>query len=134
MRAVIDTNVFVTALLRGTVPRRIYDAFLDGEFTPVFSPETLAELLEVLTRPALQALMSQTEVQTFLDTIQHDTLLVRPRRHVRACRDPKDDIFLDSAIAGRADCIVTGDRDLLALDPFRDIRILRPAEFLRHLA
>lgn len=49
---------------------------------------------------------------------------------VRACRDPKDDKFLELAVNGRADLIVTGDRDLLDLNPFRDIPIIAPAEYL----
>jgi predicted nucleic acid-binding protein len=49
---------------------------------------------------------------------------------VRACRDPRDDKFLEVAVHGRADAIVTGDRDLLDLNPFRGIAILTPAEYL----
>jgi predicted nucleic acid-binding protein len=50
---------------------------------------------------------------------------------VRACRDPDDDKFLETAINGEADCIVTGDRDLLALDPFEGVAIFTPRDFLR---
>ena len=49
---------------------------------------------------------------------------------VGACRDPKDDKFLELAVSGRADYLVTGDLDLLVLDPFRGVRILTPADFL----
>ena len=51
---------------------------------------------------------------------------------IRACRDPRDDKFLEAAIHGQADAIVTGDLDLLALDPFHGVRILTPAAFLEH--
>jgi len=59
--------------------------------------------------------------------------LAVPVRIVTICRDPKDDKFLEAALAGRADCIVSGDADLLNLTPFEDIPILRPAEFLARL-
>jgi predicted nucleic acid-binding protein len=50
------------------------------------------------------------------------------------CRDPKDDKFLEAALTSQADCLVTGDADLLVLDPFEGIPILRPAEFLARLS
>ena len=134
MLAVIDTNVLVSALLHGATPRRVYDAFLCGQLTPVFSPETLAELIDVLTRPSLRALMNDEEVAAFLTLIRRDALIVHPTRHVETCRDAKDNILLDCVLAvGRPACLVTGDHDLLALHPFRDISILRPSEFLRLL-
>ena len=134
MRAVIDTNVFVSALLQGAVPRRVYTAFLRGHLTPVFSGETLAELIDVLARPPLRILMHQSEIDGLLTLIQRDALLVRPTHHLRACRDPKDNMLLECALAGRADCIVTGDEDLLTLHPFHGLPILRPTDFLRWLS
>lgn len=50
---------------------------------------------------------------------------------IRACRDPRADKFLEVAVRGRADLILTGDQDLLALHPFRDIAILSPVDYLR---
>ena len=125
--------MFVTALLGGGTPHRVYDAFLRGELVPVFSQDTLAELTEVLTRPGLRALTTGAEVRTFLTLIQRDGLIVRPTHRVHVCRDPKDNMILDCALAGQVSCIVTGDHDLLALHPFRGIRILRPRDFLQLL-
>ena len=56
--------------------------------------------------------------------------MVQVSRAIRACRDPRDDKFLEVAVHGRADLIVTGDEDLLALNPFRGIAILAPAAYL----
>ena len=78
MRVVVDTNVFVTALLHGATPHRVYEAFLAGRFIPLLSAETLAELLDVLTRPSLRVLMSEAEAGAFLRLIQRDALIVRP--------------------------------------------------------
>ena len=94
LRAVIDTNVFVTALLRGVASRCIYDIFLNGAFTLVFSHDTLAELIDVLTRPSLQVLTSDTEVTRLLTAIKRDGVIARPTTRITACRDPKDNIFL----------------------------------------
>jgi predicted nucleic acid-binding protein len=59
--------------------------------------------------------------------------LVIPNQEVTACHDPKDNKFLEAALAGEADTIVTGDDDLIVLNPFEGVDILRPAEFLARL-
>ena len=133
MRGVIDTNVFVTALLKEQTSQRVYQAFLDGLFILLFSPDTLAELLEVLSRTSLRVLLSEPEVRQFLALIQRDGLIVHPTTSIQACRDPKDNMFLDCALAGEATYLATADKDLLVLNPFRSIRILRPSEFMRLL-
>lgn len=57
--------------------------------------------------------------------------VVEPREQIRVCADPDDDRFLEAAVAANADVIVTGDRQLLALNPFRSIGIITPADYLR---
>ena len=57
--------------------------------------------------------------------------MVNITEHIAACRDPKDDKFLELAVSGRADLIVSGDQDMLALNPFRGISIVTPAAFVR---
>ena len=66
----------------------------------------------------------------FLETILNDAVWIEIQESVVACRDPKDDKFLALAVNGQADFIVTGDRDLLVLNPFRGIAIVQPEEFL----
>ena len=56
--------------------------------------------------------------------------LINIEESIIACRDPKDDKFLELAVNGKADYLITGDRDLLILHPFRDIQIISPADFL----
>ena len=96
--------------------------------------ETLAELLDVLTRPSLRVLMDEGEIARFVALVQRDGRMVRPTLRIDACRDAKDNIFLECAVAGRAACLVTSDNDLLSLHPFRGIPIIRPREFLRSLS
>lgn len=60
-------------------------------------------------------------------------VLIEPNEQVSICRDPKDNKFLELAVSGKADFIVSGDEDLLELNPFREIRILKPADFLQML-
>ena len=65
-----------------------------------------------------------------LNDIEKEALFIEPVVKISECRDPKDNKFLELAVAGKADCIVTGDKDLLELHPFRNIRIITPKEFL----
>ena len=74
--------------------------------------------------------MRSRDPQTVVDLIVLRGEAVNPRRQWTVCRDPKDDKFLDVAVAGHADALVSGDEDLLVLHPFQGIPIVQPAEFL----
>jgi len=144
VRAVLDTGVLVSALIRrqGTTGD-VLRALRDGRFIAVYSTDILVEIIDVLGRPALRAKyhIEPDDISVVINLIRLRGDLVVPTRKVAACRDPKDDKFLEAAlpeghrdgVAGGADCIVSGDADLLDLAPFEDIPILRPAEFLARL-
>ncbi len=95
----------------------------------------LEELTNVLARPRIRKKydISQNYIRNVLDLILLRGQLIEPGERVTVCRDPKDDIFLSVALAGEADVLVTGDEDLLALHPFRGIRIIGPSAFLAEL-
>jgi uncharacterized protein len=136
LRAVIDTGVLVSALIRrqGTTGD-VLRALRDGRFAIVFSVDLLVELVDVLGRDPFRSKyhIEPGDVAVLINLIRLRGELVAPQRSVTACRDPKDDKFLDAALAGEADCVVSGDADLLDLTPFDGIPILRPAEFLARL-
>jgi uncharacterized protein len=88
------------------------------------------ELNNVLGRAKFQRYVIEGERERFLLSLLQEAKLVEIREKVRACRDPKDDKFLELAVNGRADFIVSGDGDLLALHPRRSIQILTPSDFL----
>ena len=133
MRAVVDTNVLVSAvILPGSQLGKILFYIRDGSFTLLYHSATLAELVRVLESSRIQKRFGPiaADVQTTVELIVRYGELIELTQHFALCRDPKDDIFLDVAVAGQADVIVSGDKDLLALHPFGDIRILNPREFL----
>lgn len=136
IRAVIDTNILVRAFIRraGSVGP-ILEELLDGKYLLVYSGALLDELIDVLGRPRLQNKyeIEQSEVERLVELINLRGELVSPIQAIRACRDPKDDMVLEAAIAGGADIIVSGDKDLLVLSPFEGILIVGPAEFLARL-
>jgi uncharacterized protein len=133
MRAVVDTNILVRALIKpqGTVGP-VLRQFRDGEYRLLYSETLLAELVDVLSRPRIRDKygIGTDDVATVLALIDLRGELIVPRRRITVCRDPKDNQVLEAATAGRADVIVSGDDDLLVLDPFEGIPIVTPAVFL----
>jgi uncharacterized protein len=90
----------------------------------------LAELYEVLSRPKFRPYVDEDDARAFITSLAGDAELIEVNVHIAACRDPKDDKFLELAISGQATHIVTGDADLLALNPFQGIAIMTPHETL----
>ncbi|MEW6716554.1 MAG: putative toxin-antitoxin system toxin component, PIN family [Chloroflexota bacterium] len=136
MRAVIDTGVFVSALIRrqGTTGA-ILRALRDGHFSAIYATDMLVEIIDVLGQEKFQNKyhIHPDDISALIHLIRLRGELVIPKQLVSACRDPQDDKFLTAALTGRADCIVSGDADLLDMQAFEGIPILRPAEFLARL-
>ena len=130
-RVVLDTNALVSRLLsRRSVPGQAVDAAMTHHGV-LASEATLMELAEVLGRAKFDPYLTIGERQDFLRQFDRIAERIEILRPIRACRDPKDDKFLELAVEGAADMIVTGDNDLLALHPFQGISILTPARFLQ---
>jgi len=130
LRTVFDTSAVVSAvLLPRSVPRLAFDlAIASG---PILLTEaTLRELDEVLRRPKFDRYISEELRLEFLAALVRTAEPVEISESVDACRDPKDNKFLEAAVCGRATHLITGDQDLLVLHPFRAIAILSPQAFL----
>ena len=100
----------------------------------LISFQVLAELHEGLGRDKFRRYVEEEEVHKFLAALTRDAQLVDVEVQIAACRDPKDDKILELAVSGNATHIVTGDDDLLVLDPFRGISIVTPNRFLESLS
>jgi uncharacterized protein len=125
---VFDANVLVSAALNITsTPAQALLLAIEQDLV-VFSETTFAEISAVLARPKFSFLGSRRD--EFLALIAPHQAFFEPGESIKVCRDPKDDAYLEVAVASDAWAIVSGDDDLLVLDPFRSIRILRPAEYL----
>ena len=133
MRIVIDTNIFISRLLLpDSVPGRAATHAIDAGIVLV-SEDTLTELADVLARPKLDAYLTLKTRQQFFLELEQIAELVPIIQRIHACRDPRDDKFLELAVNGGAELSLTGDRDLLALDPFCGITIQAPADYLAKL-
>ena len=126
MRVVFDTNVLISALVYGGLPRELLTRVFRGEITLVSSAVLMDELEEVLVArfghdPSL-ARTVRAEIELLAELVGASDL-------APVARDPDDDAVLAAAIAGDASAIVTGDRDLITLGEHHGIRIVTPREF-----
>lgn len=129
-RIVVDTNVLVSRLLLpGSVSGQAVRKAV-GVGQVVVSETIMEELAAVLCRAKFDRYLSIADRQEFIRLLGRIAEIVSIVRVVRACRDSRDDKVLEVAVNGRADLIITGDRDLLELDPFVGIAILSPAGYL----
>lgn len=101
----------------------------------LYSEATLNELIDVLGRPRMvhRYGITAAEAEALCALLIRRGELVQPDRIITACRDPKDNKFLEVAVAGRADVIVTADEDLEVLGPFEGIPMIQPSKFLQLL-
>ena len=133
MSIVVDTNVFISAALKekslpGTAVHLVAESGL-----LLKSTITERELFVTLARPRLAPLIPP-RFRNWLSELLAVAELVTITERITACRDPKDDKFLELAVSGHANLIVSGDADLLALNPFRGVPIVSPAAFVQRVA
>jgi putative PIN family toxin of toxin-antitoxin system len=98
--------------------------------TILLSPATLEELAEVVQRDKFDRYVARSDREEFLEGLIERATFVDAADQIHACRDPRDDKFLDLAISGKADYIVSGDNDLLSLHPFQNVAVVTSAAFL----
>ena len=136
VRPVLDTNVLVSALLfHAGALSWLRGAWRSGRIRPLAGQQTTTELVRVLAYPKFA--LSDGERQELLDDYLpycESVALPEPPPAVPACRDPFDRPFLELALAGHADALVTGDADLLALAEAFPVPILTPAAFRERLS
>lgn len=129
-RVVLDTNVLISGLLSttSTPAQAVERAISDGQL--LASTATLRELMTKLLSPRFDRYVPRERRDGLLLRLAPLIEIVEVVQRVQASRDPDDDKFLEVAINGRADVVVSGDGDLLDLNPFRGIAILAPAAYV----
>lgn len=134
LRFVLDTNTIVSAaLLANSIPRHAFEfAISQGEL--LLSDALQHELSDVLRRGKFDKYVSEEARLRFITGLLRLATPIAVTEQIDICRDPEDNKLLELAVSGQANCIVTGDDDLLILNPFRGIPILRAAEFLQRFA
>lgn len=128
MRVVVDTNILISSLLRAeSIPDKVL-TILWREHLVLTSSSVLRELKRKLPDKKFDKYVSLTTRLTLLTKYEEKTEFVEVLHTVTACRDPDDNKYL--ALSGKANCIITGDPDLQVLNPFENIPIISPKEFL----
>jgi putative PIN family toxin of toxin-antitoxin system len=134
MLVVIDTNVLISSYLSpASFPALVFQLLRAGRFKLVLTNAILEEYATVLRRsklaPHLQ--LNEGQISDALDYFTKSSLIVEPTVSLRVVEaDPKDDKFIECAVAGGADVIVSGDKHLLALGSYEGIQIVSPAVFV----
>jgi putative PIN family toxin of toxin-antitoxin system len=135
MKAVLDTNVLISGVISTGVAHDVVVAGFRGEYQFIVSEATVTEFGDTLRKYPEKFNMSEQEIQTEVTTVQMFAEFVDPDVNLTVVEeDPDDDKFLEAAVAGDADYLVSGDSHLLNLDSFRDIRIIDPRTFSEILA
>ncbi len=127
IRVIIDTNVFISGTMWKGTPHKILEYWSASRFKLVVSGEIVNEYELVLHH----FLNHQPElISKIVETIRMNSEFVQPTQLQKSiCRDPKDEMFLTAALAGKVDYIVSGDKDLLVLDKIFDFKIFSPRQF-----
>ncbi|HEY1774684.1 MAG TPA: putative toxin-antitoxin system toxin component, PIN family [Solirubrobacteraceae bacterium] len=127
-RVVLDTNVLVSGLGWFGPPAAIVDAITAGELTLLSSPALMAELRRVLRYPKLAKVFADPDA--IAELVASASVQVDTSTQLQVVGDDSDNRVLEAALDGGADCIVSGDGDLLSLGSFQGIPIVTPAAFL----
>jgi putative PIN family toxin of toxin-antitoxin system len=137
IRAVIDTNIIVSALFWGGLPGKVFVAARDELFIALLTEQLITELATVIGRDKFAEQLSKRNltVETIIGQYRSAAVLVEPAEiPTGIVRDPKDHAVLACAVGGKADLIVSGDNDLLALAAYENIPILNVDQFLKRLS
>jgi uncharacterized protein len=130
LRIILDTNIFISGLLSSvSKAQKVFDLTTENHIL-LISDQTFVEIYQTLMRPKFDKYISQEKRLNFLGNLQQKAKLVKIKETINACRDAKDNKFLELAVSGNGDFIITGDQDLLVLNPFRKIEIITVNEFL----
>ncbi|MBI2576657.1 putative toxin-antitoxin system toxin component, PIN family [Candidatus Woesearchaeota archaeon] len=130
MKVVLDTNVFISGIFWKGDSHRVITHWKEGQFTLVTSLEVVSEIIKVLKDFKIK--LSDDMVKEWVDLIVRNSIMVEPKEKIAIVKDdPKDNIFIETAVAGYVDYIISQDNHLLKLKEFRGIKIITPEVFNR---
>lgn len=132
MKAVVDTNVFISGIFWDGSPNKVISAWKDGKFELIISSEIIDELTAVLNDFEIK--LPEDMSKEWINLVVRNSVLVEPKEKLQVVKDdPADNKFIEAAIEGKAKYIVTGDTHLKQINEFRGIRIVTAKKFLELL-
>ena len=130
LRVVLDNTVHVSAKIKlGPGATKLNEAWVAGKFDIIISESILSEMVNVFRAKGVD----EQDIQVLEKNLRAYGILVESTERINVCRDSDDNKFLEAAVVGRADYIVSSDKDLRVLSPFRGIQIVTVRKFLRRL-
>jgi len=134
LKVVLDTNVLISALLFQGELSKLLLPLKKGAYILLFSEDTLSELIKVLHYPKFALTEQEIDYILQFEILPYSKIIeITFKIDEKICKDKDDQKFLELAISGKADYLVSGDADLLELKEFKTVKILSPAEFLKTL-
>src|SRR3990172_329660 len=128
MKTILDTNVFISGIFWKGASNKVILNWKEGKFTLVTSLEAVSEIIKVLKDFKIK--LSDDMIKEWIDLIVRNSIIVEPKEKIAIVKDdPKDSIFIETAVAGNADYIISQDNHLLKLKEFKEIKIITPKEF-----
>jgi len=129
LRTIVDTNLWISFLISGTF-HQLEQLLTTNKLLLLFSEELLQEFLDVIQRPKLSRYFEKFNIEMLFESIQDYIEFIEVNAEVDICRDKKDNFLLALAKDGKADILITGDKDLLVLKNFESTQIMTFPEFL----
>lgn len=130
IRVIIDTNLWISFLITKDFSK-LDDIIFSKKCTLVFSKELLEEFLDVSKRPKFRRFFSNKDIIELLETLEEHADFIDVKSETELCRDKKDNFLLSLSYDGKVNYLITGDKDLLVLNPFRKTIIITMSEFLQ---
>lgn len=131
MRVVTDTTILISAYIFAGICKIIVDHCIDNDRIDIILSKTILNEFNFVLVDKFR--YSDEDARVTIETVILASEIVEPVTfETQICRDPDDDAILGTAVAGNADCIVTGDNDLLIIGRFRGVDIISPSEFVRY--
>jgi putative PIN family toxin of toxin-antitoxin system len=128
MKVVIDTNVFISGIFWKGHPNKVLNLWKEGKITLVVSADTLFEFTRVMNDFKIQ--LPQDMIRQWTNLILRNSILVEPKEKIGVVKDdPEDNMFMEAAVAGDAEYIISQDKHLLKLKSYKRIKVVKPEEF-----
>jgi len=128
MRVVLDTNIFISGIFWRGSSRKVLDSWKEGRFTLIASLETIYEISKVLSDFKIR--LPEEMIRGWVDLIIGNSTVIEIKERMDVVKaDPKDNIFIETAMSGNADLIISRDKHLLRIGEINGVRIITPEEF-----
>jgi hypothetical protein len=130
VRAVLDTNILISAILFGGKPDQVLSLVIEEKLIGVISPVLISELKEVFSK---KFPLKEADFKLTFKNIEEIFITVQPEKTIDIVKDEDDNRVLEAALEGKCNYIITGDKDLLDLKTFKNIKIMTPDAFLSNI-